>query len=148
MRNRVVRMAGTAVLLGLSALLGTAASGGDSNDKLTGLPLHPGLSFSQEVDSPVCGKKAQINLYDTQADAKLAEYVAWYKAQLKGFTYGHQMWADRAQEMFYSPDGTSGVTLTGMPNGEGVFAVSYEKMAPGLKPEQLVKFSPNNPTCK
>ena len=46
------------VLLTCSALAFPVLAG-DSNDKLTTLPLHSGLAFQQEVDSPICGKKAQ-----------------------------------------------------------------------------------------
>jgi hypothetical protein len=48
-------------LLGSTALW-LSSFAGESNEKLTGLPFHAGLTFQQEVDSAVCGKKAQINL--------------------------------------------------------------------------------------
>src|SRR5689334_22053195 len=73
-----------------------------STEKLTGLPLHQGLSFEQEVDSPVCGKNANMNLYDASPGASLEEYVGWYKQQLKSFHYVHKVWDNRAQEIFYS----------------------------------------------
>src|SRR5262245_52848957 len=50
--------------------LSTAAQ--EAKESHTGLPLHPGLTFQQEVDSPVCGKKTAINLYDTPASATLS----------------------------------------------------------------------------
>ena len=70
----------TSVMLLAATLIGSAiSSAAESNEKLTGLPLHLGLTFPQEVDSAVCGKKAKMILYDASPDASLAEYVTWYK---------------------------------------------------------------------
>ena len=120
----------------------------DSNDKLTSLPLHGGLTFQQEVNSPICGKKAQINIYNAPYTGTLAEYLAWYKSQLKGFHYVHKIWNQRAQEMFYSPDGSKGVSLTGNAVGAGVFSASYMKMSVNLTTHEMESFSPDNPSCK
>jgi len=134
-----------------AAILGcgvTAALAGDSSDRLTALPLHPGMTFSQEVDSPICGKKAKVNLYYLPYTATMADYVAWCKAQLKGFHYFHQNWNNRPQEVFYSADGTKGVTLTGVPKADGVFAASYASISPGLTTREMEAFRPMNPSCK
>lgn len=119
-----------------------------STEKLTGLPLHQGLSFEQEVDSPVCGKNANMNLYDASPGASLEEYVGWYKQQLKSFHYVHKVWDNRAQEIFYSPDGSRGVGITGVPDGKGVFAVTYMKFSSNLTTHQEDAFDPSNPSCK
>lgn len=129
----------------VSSTIGFAA---DSTEKLTGLPIHQGLQFQQEVNSPVCGKAASMNLYDAPPDASLAEYVAWHKQQFKNFHYVHNVWGDRAQELFYSPDGSRGVGITGTPDGKRVFAVTYMKFSSTLTAHQEDAFSPNNPTCK
>jgi hypothetical protein len=73
--------------LRLAALMGvlvvaTAWRVADATEKATGLPLHPGLTFQQEVDSGICGRKAQMNIYDTPGTATLAEYVSWYRDRL------------------------------------------------------------------
>ena len=141
------RLRAGALALG-SIALACHAFASDSTDRLTGLPLHAGLTFQQEVDSPVCGKKAQMNLFDASADATLSEYIAWYKGQLKGFHYVHKVWSERAQEMFYSPDGTKGVAITGSPSGPGVFAVTYLKISVPLTTHQMDAFDPSNPSCK
>jgi hypothetical protein len=125
-----------------------ATRAGDSNDTLTAIPLHPGMTFQQEVDSPICGKKAKINLYNAPYTATMADYVTWYKTQLKGFHYFHQNWDNRPQEVFYSADGTKGVTLTGVPKGDKVFAASYASISPGLNTHEMQVFSPTNPSCK
>lgn len=145
MKNR--RALTTAALLGF-VLLSMPATAAESNDKTTGLPLHPGLTFQQEVSSSICGHKAQMNLYDAPAAATLAEYVSWYTGHLKGFHHVHKVWSNRAQELFYNPDGSNGVGLTGRVNAPGVFAVDYMKMSVKLTTHQMDAFDPSNPTCK
>jgi hypothetical protein len=100
------------------------------------------------VDSPVCGKTAKMNLYDVPGTATFAEYTSWYKDHLKGFHHMHKMWSKRAQELFYSPDGSVGVGITGSASGPGVFAVTYMKMSVKLTTHQMDAFDPSNPTCK
>jgi hypothetical protein len=141
------RLASAALLTGL--MMGSlTALAAESNEKLTGLPLHEGLSFQQEVDSAVCGKSASMNLYNAPMTSSLEEYVAWYKQQLKDFHYVHKVWSDRPQEMFYSPDGSKGVSITGIPDGKRVFAVTYMKFSSNLTTHQEDAFDPSNPSCK
>ena len=131
------------------SLIGSAISfAAESNEKLTGLPLHPGLAYPQEVDSQVCGKNAKMILYDASPDASLAEYVTWYKQQLKSFHYVHKTWSDRPQESFFSPDGSKGIGITGTPDGKRVFAVTYMKFSSNLTTQQEDAFDPSNPSCK
>ena len=136
-----------AVLLACAAI-GTIAFAAQSTEKLTGLPLHQGLSFQQSVNASVCGKNANMNLYDVPPGANLAEYVAWYKQQAKTFHYVHKVWDNRAQELFYSPDGSKGVGITGIPDDKGVFAVTYMKFSSNLTVHQEDAFDPSNPACK
>lgn len=139
----------TFVLLIAAAVVGSPmAFGAGSTEKLTSLPLIPGLSFQQTVASAVCGKKATVNLYDAAPDASLEKYIAWHKQQLKNFYYVHKVWAGRAQELFYSPDGSKAIGITGMPGGDGVFAVAYMKLSSNLTTHQEDLFSPDNPACK
>src|SRR5215813_8289106 len=105
MRFRTVGNLPFLVLLAVTMIGSSLGFAADSTDKLTSLPLHPGLSFQQEVDSPVCGKSAKMILYDTPVGASLEEYITWHKQQLKNFHYVHKVWSNRAQEIFYSPDG-------------------------------------------
>ena len=135
------------VVIGCALLL-LGAGAADSKDKLTGLPLHPGLTFQQEQDAPVCGKKAQINIYNAPFDAKLADYVAWCTGEFKGFRHVHKVWSERPQEMFYSPDGSRGVSITGGKGTPRVFAVSYMKMSANLTTREMDAFGPDNPSCK
>ena len=137
-------------LLALTGVLvfATAWRVADATEKATGLPLHPGLTFQQEVDSFVCGRKAQMHIYDAPGTAMLTEYVSWYRNQLKGAHYVHAVWSNRAQELLYSADGLTGVSMTGSPSGPGVFAVTYLKMSAPLTIRQMDAFSPANASCK
>jgi hypothetical protein len=126
----------------------TASRAADAVDKVTGLPLHPGLEVQQEVNSPVCGHPAHIVLYDTPGTATLAEYLSWYRSQLKGAHYVHKVWSNRAQEMFYGADGSTGVSLTANVSGPGVYSVAYMKMSAPLSTKQMDAFEPSNPQCK
>jgi hypothetical protein len=151
-----------AVAVTVVLVFGTAWRAADQTDKLTGLPLHPGLTFQQEIDAALCGHKAQMNAYDAPGTtygpygpanasaprATLAEYVSWYRSHVKDAHYVHQFWDNRAQETFYSADGLSGVSITGSPSDDGVFAVTYVKMSAPLTTKQMDAFAPSNPTCK
>jgi hypothetical protein len=148
MHFRTIGSLTSAMLLAATLIGSTMSFAADSTEKLTGLPMHPGLQFQQEVDSSVCGKSASMNLYDASPDASLAEYVAWHKQQFKDFHYVHKVWDGRPQEMFYSPDGSKGVGITGTPDGERVFAVTYMKFSSNLTAHQEDSFSPANPGCK
>ncbi len=126
----------------------TAWRAADQTDKATGLPLHPGLTFQQALDSGICGRKAQMNIYDTPGTAMLTEYVSWYRDRLKGSHYVHKVWSNRAQELLYSADGLTGVSMTGSTSGPGVFAVTYLKLSAPLTIQQMDAFGPANPSCK
>ena len=84
----------------------TAWRAADQTDKATGLPLHPGLTFRRALDSGSCGRKAQMNIYDTPGTAMLTEYVSWVSLdRLRESHYVHKVWSNRAQELLYSADG-------------------------------------------
>jgi hypothetical protein len=133
------------VLCGALLLLPVAAQA--DSDPSTGLPLHPGITLQQKLDSFVCGKPSKLTIYDTPMPP-MAEYLAWSKNQLPGFLHVHQVWANRAQELFYSSDGTKGISITGTPQGGLVFAITYIKISGSLTTHQQQAFSPSNASCK
>lgn len=136
------------MLLGAAVIASVTTFAAEPAEKLTGLPLHPGLVFPQEVNSPVCGKSAKVSLYDASPNATLAEYTAWYKQQLKNFHYVHKVWDGRPQELFYSPDGSKGIGITGTPDGTRVFSVAFMKLSSNLTTHQEDAFDPSNPSCR
>jgi hypothetical protein len=139
--------AGRALFLSTLAV-SFAVMAADSTDTTTGLPLHAGLSLDQTVDSPMCKSQSKMVLYDTAPGASMNEYVAWYKGQLKGYQFVQQSFMDRPQNSFWSPDGARSVGITGNPKGDGVYMVTYISISPALKPSEIGKFSPSNPSCK
>jgi hypothetical protein len=124
------------------------ARAADATDKVTGLPLHPGLALQQQLKSSICGHPADMTIYDAPGAATLAEYMTWYRDQLKDSHHVHQVWSQRAQEQYYSADGLRGVSLTASKVGPGVFAVTYMKMSVALTTKQMEAFGPSNPSCK
>jgi len=89
-----------------------------------------------------------MNLYDTPPDASLESYIAWHKQQLKNFHYVHKVWGGRPREIFYSPDGSKGIGITGTPHSTGVFAVAYMKFSSNLTTHQEDPIEPSNASCR
>jgi hypothetical protein len=50
--------------------------------------------------------------------------------------------------MFYSADGSAGVSLTANTSGPGVYSVAYMKISTPLSTKQMDAFEPSNPQCK
>ena len=148
MSTRITRLL---LLLTASAVLVFAVSAfaaGSANDPVSGLPLPPGLTPSNEpLSITICGKPAQANQYAFLKDTVAAE-IAWFKAHLPGYHMVHAFWDNRSQDTFFSPDGTKGVNITGTPKSDTVFSVMYLSLKTGLTEHQWAVFSPSNPTCK
>ena len=124
-----------------------AYGAGSANDPVSGLPLAPGMTPSNEPMSiTICGKPAQAN--QNFDNATVAADIAWYKAHLPGYHMVHAFWDDRSQDTFFSPDGTKGVSITGTPKSDQTFSVMYLTLKTGLTQHQWAAFSPTNPTCK
>ena len=127
-----------------------AFAAGSANDPVSGLPLAPGMTPSNEpLSITICRKPAQANQYSLifSSDTVPAE-IAWYKAHLPGYHMVHAFWDNRSQDTFFSPDGTKGVNITGSPKSDKVFSVMYLSLKTGLTEHQWMVFSPSNPTCK
>ena len=125
-----------------------SAHSAENTDGATGLALHPGLKSPQKVDSPICHSMSKMNLYYTGREAAMAEYLSWYKEKLSGFKFVSSVWSNRTHNAFYSQDGTKLVSITGNPQGDGVYTVNYVVITPALKSSEIGKFSPSNPECK
>jgi hypothetical protein len=125
-----------------------AAHSAESTDAATGLALHPGLSSPQRVNSPICHSMSMMNLYYPGREATMTEYLSWYTAKLSGYKFVSSSWSNRIHNAFYSPDGTKLLSVTGNPQGDGVYTVNYVLITPALKPSEIGKFNPSNPECK
>lgn len=140
-------LAAVAVLFSLAI---PAFAAGSANDPVSGLPLAPGMTPSNEpLSITICRKPAQANQYSLifSSDTVPAEIV-WYKAHLPGYHMVHAFWDNRSQDTFFSPDGTKGVNITGTPKSDKAFSVMYLSLKTGLTEHQWMVFSPSNPTCK
>ncbi|MGC2181884.1 MAG: hypothetical protein WA637_01230 [Terriglobales bacterium] len=140
-------LAAAAVVLSLT--MPTLAAG-PANDPVSGLPLAPGMTPSDDpLSISICGKPAQANQYSPVfgSDTVPAE-IAWYKAHLPGYHMVHAFWDNRSQDTFFSPDGTKGVNITGTPKSDKAFSVMYIVVKTPLTEHQWMAFSPSNPSCK
>ena len=149
MSTRITR---SLLLLTASVVLVFAVSAfaaGSANDPVSGLPLAPGMTPSNDpLSITICGKPAQANQYALICKDTVATEIAWYKAHLPGYHMVHAFWDNRSQDTFFSPDGTKGVNITGTPKSDKVFSVMYLSLKTGLTEHQWMVFSPSNPTCK
>jgi hypothetical protein len=138
----------TASVLLVFTLLALAA--GSANDPVSGLPLAPGMTPSNDALSiTICGKPAQANQYSLIfGNDTVPADIAWYKAHLQGYHMVHAFWDNRSQDTFFSPDGTKGVNITGTPKSDKAFSVMYLTLKTGLTEHQWTVFSPSNPSCK
>ena len=137
------------LLIAISVLaLAMPAFAGSANDPVSGLPLAPGMTPSNDpLSITICHKPAQANQYISRNDTVAAD-IAWYKAHLPGYHMVHAFWDNRSQDTFFSPDGTKGVNITGTPKSDRVFSVMYLSLKTGLTEHQWTVFSPSNPSCK
>jgi hypothetical protein len=148
MSNSITRSLLLLTAVAVFTLVVPAHGAGPTNDPVSGLPLAPGMTPSNEpLSITICGKPAQANQYAFLSDTVAAD-IAWYKAHLPGYHMVHAFWSDRSQDTFFSPDGTKGVSITGTPKSDKVFSVMYLTLKTGLTEHQWTAFSPSNPTCK
>ena len=147
MSNSITRSLLLLTAVAVFTLVVPAHGAGPTNDPVSGLPLAPGMTPSNEpLSITICGKPAQAN--QLFGNATVADDIAWFKAHLPGYHMVHAFWDDRSQDTFFSPDGTKGVNITGTPKSEKVFSLMYLSLKTGLTKHQWMVFSPSNPTCK
>jgi len=147
MSNSITRSLLLLTAVAVFTLVVPAHGAGPTNDPVSGLPLAPGMTPSNEpLSITICGKPAQAN--QNFDNATVAADIAWYKAHLPGYHMVHAFWDNRSQDTFFSPDGTKGVSITGTPKSDETFSVMYLSLKTGLTEHQWRVFSPSNPTCK
>jgi hypothetical protein len=116
-----------------------------TTDSLTGLPLSPatdpGMNLGNEPSplpaSNVCKSKMQGQFYLLNR-ATTDAVAAWYTQNLKGFKMAKGTAGGRAQIVFYKPDGTVIVILTGGPSTPAAYSVAYERYTPGLSEKTIL----------
>jgi hypothetical protein len=126
-----------------------------TTDSLTGLPVAPatdsgmglGNAPSDLPASTVCKSKMQGQFYSllhTTTDAT----AAWYTQNLKDFKMVKGNGSGRAQVVFYKPDGSVIVIVTGGYNSPDAYSVAYERYTPGLSEKTIVGIPQGKMDCR
>src|ERR1700730_5011891 len=158
MRNRA-SLAGFLLTLGLAfTVAGHAGPKLLTADPLTGLPLYPatdsrlhlGNEATRLPESSVCRSKMQADFYSVY-DSKVDATLAWYDGHLPGFKKTHAYASGRSQDMFYKPDGTIIVSVTGSAGKQGentdAYSVTYARIQPGLSEKGIISLNEQKLTC-
>jgi len=126
-----------------------------TTDSLTGLPLSPatdpGRNLGNEPtalpDSNVCKSKMQgqfYSLFHITTDAT----TAWYTQNLKDFKVAKGTESGRAQVVFYKPEGTVLVIVTGGAGTPDAYSVAYERYTPGLSEKTILGVPQGKIDCR
>lgn len=130
-----------------------------TNDPLTGLPLTPATDSGMHAGNDptpmpgksLCKSKTQANfylIYKTKVDTT----VAWYASHLSGFKKVQGYESKRAQIVFYNPDRTILVIVTGDLGDEGentnAYSVAYERYQPGLSEKTVTALTQGKIICQ
>jgi hypothetical protein len=156
--RRVILILFVAILGGIwaASAVGNATL---TSDPLTGLPLIPATHSPMDSgndptvmpESTVCKSKFKGNFYSV-FNTKVDATVAWYAARLAGFRKTHAYAAGRSQDLFYKPDGTVFVGVTGEPGAAGenkdTYAVMYGTMTPGLPEKSIIGMNAQKIVCQ
>jgi|HubBroStandDraft_1064217.scaffolds.fasta_scaffold262257_1 hypothetical protein len=128
-------------------------------DPLTNLPLYPAtdsrLHLGNEPirvpEATVCGSKVQSYFY-TVYDSKVDLTLGWYSAHLPGFKKTHSYASSRSQDMFYNPERTLAVSVTGTSGKAGenteTYSVVYFRFQPALPEKTIVGLNQQKVVCQ
>jgi hypothetical protein len=146
-------MRAAVIVLGFSTF---AAAKTLATDPLTSLPLLPatagplGNEPTKMPDSQICKSKVQAEYYSV-FHSKVSVTLNWYASRLTGFHKTHGFADGRSQDAFYSEDGTTVVSVTGMRGKDGedteTYAVSYTRFQPGLPAKTIIGINQHNIVC-
>ncbi|MBC5802931.1 MAG: hypothetical protein GIX03_08005 [Candidatus Eremiobacteraeota bacterium] len=118
----------------LAALAATGAQAAQ-NDKLTGMPVNPDLSYSNPSTQSVCSTQVHLAIYTPRPFYILRRHVslktvsAWYASHLPGFTQIHGSFPNHPSEAFVNADGTKSVQLSANTPQTGVDGAIYAQNA-------------------
>jgi hypothetical protein len=137
----------------------SAGSGGRTltNDPLTGLPIPPSedkfnLGNEPTVIDPtqMCKSTMKSDFYSPNG-IKMKATAAWYGPKLPGFKKV-EGWHNSTSIVFYKPDRTVVVALTGMaaPQGQdsNVHGIVYATLTPALSEKAIAGFTTGNVDCR
>jgi hypothetical protein len=129
-----------------------------TNDPLTGLPIPPSedkfnLGNAPMVMDPsqMCKSAMKSDFY-TPNNLKMNATAAWYESKLPGFKKVAGWHNNRTSIVFYKPDGTAAVAMTGTPAQEGqdseVHGIVYSTFTPALPVKAFAGFTTGNVDCR
>lgn len=74
-------------------------------------------------------------------DAKVNAIVAWYRTDFLGATLVRSTPGDRMQDTFFMPERLRQVTITGTPNSDAAYSISFVRFAALLTAKEAATFS-------
>ncbi len=125
-----------------------AASPADAvKDKVTGLPVYPGLNNPSPLPATVLCKSQSSGDFFIVSGKSTKEVVDWYTTALPGFKKFSAVMGGTSQDTFFSADGTQQITLTGVRNSPEAYLISYRRYSPGLTAAAMASFNTGKLTC-
>jgi hypothetical protein len=147
------------VVIAVAAGALSAVSAGKTltNDPLTGLPIPPSedkfnLGNEPMVMDPtqMCKSSMKMDFYSPNG-IKMNATASWYESKLPGFKKA-EGWHNSTSIVFYKPDGTMSVAMTGKPAPQGqdtdVHGIVYSTFTPALSVKAFAGFTNGNVDCR
>jgi hypothetical protein len=147
------------VVIAVAAGALSAVSAGKTltNDPLTGLPIPPSedkfnLGNEPMVMDPtqMCKSSMKMDFYSPNG-IKMNATATWYESKLPGFKKV-EGWHNSTSIVFYKPDGTMSVAMTGKPAPQGqdtdVHGIVYSTFTPALSVKAFAGFTNGNVDCR
>ena len=148
-------MKGTCIVLGL-VLAGAqmSASGADTaspvnstKDKITGLPVYPGVTETGPLPTTVLCKSQMSGDFFIVRGTNTRDLTNWYTCALRGFKKFSTVTGGTSQDTYFSADGTQEVTITGIRNSPEAYSISYGRFHPGLPTSAMATFNTGKMIC-
>jgi hypothetical protein len=123
----------------------------DPVDTVTGIVIYPPLASEFVLpNTKICGKKMQKAFAKAPVGKhnKAATVIAYYRAKLPpSMRYSHSVVQGTSQDTFMSTDGSSEVTVTGTPQSDEVYAISFGRFTPPLSPKEGAAYGSGKLAC-
>jgi hypothetical protein len=118
-----------------------------AKDKITGLPVYPGVNEAAPLPATVLCKSQSSGDFFIVAGKNTKEVADWYTAALPGFKKFSAVMGGTSQDTYFSADGTQEITLTGRRNSPEAYLISYRRFYPGLTGTAMASFNSGKMIC-
>jgi hypothetical protein len=148
-------MKGTCIVLGLvlagaplsAAWADNALPTNFTKNKLTGLPVYPGMTETGPLPRTVlCKSQMSGDFYIVQGKIT-KDLTKWYTGALPGFKKFSSVVGETSQDTYFSADGTQEVAITGVRNSPEAYSISYGRFQPGLPAIAMATFNSGKMIC-